>query len=174
MVKQLLSACCRALVEVESFTMSDGMETEMYTCKQCLTACSTIFGTLSAATKATQTPAETEVASFYRAYYPPTRSFLKEGSLSLDRTFTMSTEDGGLPLSNVHIDFFTGRYAEDGTPVYNHDVVEIATPNEYGSMTLEKGMINYDPFSMCYFITSSTEDTMMPTQIMKVIGHHHD
>lgn len=82
-----------------------------------------------------------------------------------------------LPLDNVIIDLFTGKFAESGQPVYQNDVVQIATPNEFGSALLDRGVVRYDIEGMCFIIISEMmkgKTERVPTKIVSVIGQNHD
>ncbi len=117
-------------------------------------------------------------APIIRAYHRPSKQFMPVGLLSLSNDFFSITQQGGLSAMNgIEIDLFTGRFAEDGNPVYLNDRVEVETPNEFGSLTRDTGVIKYDTKKMCYVITASLfkgNETPLPTKILKVTGHAHD
>ncbi len=113
--------------------------------------------------------------TIYRAYHKPTGKFV-QGVLGTDNKFLVGSVLGVLELTDVHIDFFTGKVAESGQPVYQNDIVELSTPNEFGSFFIDKGVVRYDPTNMCFTIVSEhiKEPGRMPTNILQVIGNNHD
>lgn len=112
----------------------------------------------------------------FRAYHKLSRTFIKDGFLTTDNKFLVSAPNElPIPIEGVEIDFFTGKMAENGQPVYQHDEVEIATPNEFGSVTLGTGIIVYNADTMRYTVACDNVDhnQELPTKILRVIGHKH-
>lgn len=177
MTKQTISQCCRSLVEVEDYEDADGITTMHYTCRKCGSACLVKEGTPDT-DAVTVSINRLEPACLFRAYYPATKSFLKGGVLGLDGAFYGIGNGNLFLMSGVVIDFFTGRYALDKTPIYNCDVIEVETLNEFGSVTKDECVVAYSPSEMCYVLTSrlydGSQDLPMPTKIKSVIGHGHD
>lgn len=110
-----------------------------------------------------------------RAYHRPSNSFITDGFLTLDNKFLIvRPNELPVPLADITIDFFTGRFAESGQPVYQNDIVEIATLNEFGSAFIDQGIVRYEVKNMCYAIVSkNVADQPLPTKITRVIGHDH-
>jgi hypothetical protein len=116
-------------------------------------------------------------APIFRAYHKPSNIFITDGMITSDNKFLRIVAGSiPLPMSNVYIDLFTGHFAESGEPIYQNDIVEIATPNEFGSVLIDKGMVRYDVAGMCFTIISESMKgaDRVPTQIVRVIGHSHD
>lgn len=115
---------------------------------------------------------------FFRAYSHIVKEFLPYGVLTTANEFFTKDLDGKtVKLEGIEIDFFLGRYCEDGSPVYETDIVEIATPNEFGSVMLDTAVVRFDPEQLTYFLESQTRDSddmPLPTKIVRVIGHGHD
>jgi hypothetical protein len=178
------SECCKAAVTIDEqykdASLIDG-GVAMYSCKKCGNACPVEEGAPAEARmsktakenirKLTETP-------MIRAFHHPTHAFVPLGMLDLQNRFYIRSFEGPIfPLVDVTIDFFTGRFAEDGRPIYQSDRVEMETKNQWGSLFKDTGTVEYDPHLMCYFITSDAypdQDGPLPTKITRVIGHAHE
>lgn len=116
--------------------------------------------------------------SLYRAYHAPSGTFLANGALSLNNMFYVFPPNAEpVKMEGVEIDLCTGQVTESGQPVYQNDIVEVATPNEFGSATIRTGTVRYDMHLMAYVIISPeqpAEARALPTKILRVIGHNHD
>jgi hypothetical protein len=116
-------------------------------------------------------------APYFRAYSHVVNDFLPFGILTTANEFyTKDLEGKSIRAEGVEIDFFLGRFCEDGTPIYENDIVEIATMNEFGSAVLDTAVVRFDTQQLAYFLESdSMKDAEMPlpTKIIRVIGHNH-
>lgn len=116
-----------------------------------------------------------QTPSLVRAYYVPARIFIKEGYLSMDDRFMVEVNGRLTPLSDVVIDFFSGRFAKDGTPIYQNDIVQCAVPNEFGSVEIFEGVMRFDALTMRFFIQDEGEhdtvDVMQGMDFLKVVGY---
>lgn len=114
---------------------------------------------------------------YYRAYSHLTKEFVPFGILTTGNDFFIKDPDGkSVKLEGIEIDIFLGRYCENGDPIYENDVVEVATLNEFGSATIDSGAIRYDTDRMLYYIESKEIEGgahPLPTKILRVIGHAH-
>lgn len=116
--------------------------------------------------------------SIYRAFHIPTGKFLTEGALTLNDTFLVPKDISGNlePIEGVRIEFFIGRFTNDGTPVYQNDIVKLGVANEFGSQAIKEGTIRYDHKGMCYFIDTRAMSTDAPPiiadiSLLEVTGH---
>lgn len=119
-----------------------------------------------------------EAPALFRAYSRSTKEFVPFGILTTRNEFFIKNPEGtSVQLKDIDIDLFLGGHAEDGTPIYENDIVEVATMNEFGSATLDTAVVRFDPAGLAYFLESKTkefEDILLPTKIVRVIGHDHD
>ena len=120
-----------------------------------------------------------QIFPIFRIYHKPSNSFLTNGVLTHNNQYVVTGLTGAIiPLEGVHVDMFTFKLAEDATPIYQNDVVEISTPNEFGSVTLGRGIVRYNSNNLCYIIiaegTQQIPTQPIPTNVVRVIGHNHD
>lgn len=119
-----------------------------------------------------------QTVPYFRAYSHIVNEFVPFGILTTSNEFfTKDLEGKSIKVDGVEIDFFLGKYCEDGSPIYENDVVDVATPNEFGSATIDSCVVRFDPVHLAYFLESRTTDSddmlPLPTKIVRVTGHDH-
>lgn len=113
----------------------------------------------------------------YRAYDKKTKAFITRGYLNADNVFF---DWALIARDNIEVDLFTGKVANDGTPIYQNDLVAYDFINEFGSAISFEGIIRYDPHLMRYVLNATTTKQEAGKSyegmlnIKKVIGHNHD
>lgn len=116
-----------------------------------------------------------------RIWHPSRKEFISDGMLTTDNRFMGVDAAKNIVLEPiVEVDFFTGRVANDGKPVYQNDLVRAESQNEFGSWrTYEAGVI-YDPSNMAYVLDEKMKDgeelleeSVATTKIIAVLGHLH-
>lgn len=83
----------------------------------------------------------------YRVFNLDTNEMLYSEELNR-RGFSLSAD--GLPvcakenLLNVIVNWFTGRFDDHGRKLYEGDVCKVEIPNEYGSVSIDYGMMAWN------------------------------
>lgn len=118
---------------------------------------------------------------FFRVWDCIRKEFVANGMFTIDNRFLTLNENNQMEIAkSVEIDMFTGRLANDQKPVYQNDLVEVESQNEFGSWRKYQAGIVYDISRMSYVLDEvlkqgedPREETVATTKILAVIGHIH-